>query len=284
MKFITEDELRYLYRKEPFTTYEAEPGTRLTPGARQFLLDRGVDMYDEKKKPPIIRDSLTQEVCCPSANPNHNGGGYGNPAQAAAPVPTPSSIPVSIPVSAPNHIPVPAPAAAPNPTPSVEPKMMKKCNWRTKMVKTKLASVEALFLKTEESLLGTDVMIAQSLSQLCKQFTDIRHMVEGKGTAMNLPCKEGYGITCENFSEDVDDCFEITEFHVHLEKGKQIIELHQLRCALREIEPVMLQAFEGNSAATGPCMDAIGKINQIINTVSQLICGAVGGQEWQRKM
>ena len=74
MKFITEDELRFLYRKEPFTTYEPEPGTRLTPGARQFLLDRGIDMYDEQKQGPIIRESLTQEICCPSANPNHNGG------------------------------------------------------------------------------------------------------------------------------------------------------------------------------------------------------------------
>ena len=74
MKFITEDELRYLYRKEPFTTYEPEPGTRLTPGARQFLLDRGIDLYDEPRANPIIRESLTQEICCPSANPNHNGG------------------------------------------------------------------------------------------------------------------------------------------------------------------------------------------------------------------
>ncbi len=30
-------------------------------------------------------------------------------------------------------------------------------------------------------------------------------------------------------------------------------------------------------------MDAIGKINQIINTVSQMICGAVGGKECQKK-
>ena len=74
MKFITEDELRYLYRKEPFTTYEPEPGTRLTPGARQFLLDRGIDLYDEPRANPIIRESLTQEICCPSANPNHNCG------------------------------------------------------------------------------------------------------------------------------------------------------------------------------------------------------------------
>ena len=84
MKFITEDELRYLYRKEPFTTYEPEPGTRLTPGARQFLLDRGIDLYDEPRANPIIRESLTQEICCPSANPNHNGGGK-KVEQAASP-------------------------------------------------------------------------------------------------------------------------------------------------------------------------------------------------------
>lgn len=270
MKFITEDELRFLYRKEPFTTYQPEPNTRLTPGARQFLLDRGIDMYDEKKKPPIIRESLTQEICCPSANPNHNGDGNKDeevPQQAAqAAAPEAASIPT------------------PTPAPSAEPRVVKKCNWRTKMVKTKLASVEALFLHTEEILLGGDVMLAQTLSRLTMQFTDIRHMIEGKGTAMNLPCKECSCITCENFSEDLEDCFEITEFHVHLEKGKEILALHQLRCALREIEPVMLQAFEGNDAAYGPCMDAIGKINQIINTVSQMICGAVGGKECQRKM
>ena len=252
MKFITEDELRYLYRKEPFTTYVPEPGTRLTPGARQFLLDRGVDMYDEEKKAPIIRESLTQEICCPSANPNHNGGGT-KTASAA-------------------------------PAVGGEHKVVKKCNWRTKMVKAKLCSVEAMFLKTEETLLQGDILMAQNLTRLCKQFSDIRHMVEGKGSAMNLPCKECSGMNCENFSEDLEDCFEITDFHVQLEKGREILALHQLRCALREIEPVMLQAFEGNDAAIGPCMDAIGKINQIINTISQMICGAVGGKECQRKM
>ena len=152
------------------------------------------------------------------------------------------------------------------------------------MVRTKLCSVEALFLKTEQILLESDILMAQNLTRLSKQFSDIRHMVEGKGNAMNLPCKECSGMNCENFSEDLEDCFEITDFHVQLEKGKEILALHQLRCALREIEPVMLQAFEGNDAAIGPCMDAIGKINQVINTVSQMICGAVGGKECQRKM
>ena len=265
MKFVTEDELRCLYRKEPFTTYIPEPGTRLTPGGRQFLLDRGVDMYDETKKAPIIRESLTQEICCPSANPNHNAVGAKEANDVAAVAATVATA-VNAAVTDGEH------------------KVAKKCNWRTKMVKTKLCSVEALFLKTEEILLEHDILLAQHLTRLCKQFSDIRHMVEGKGSAMNLPCKECSGMNCENFSEDMEDCFEITDFHVQLEKGKEILALHQLRCALREIEPVMLQAFEGNEAAIGPCMDAIGKINQIINSLSQMICGAVGGKECQRKM
>ena len=152
------------------------------------------------------------------------------------------------------------------------------------MVKTKFASVEAMFLVTEETLLQSDVLMAQNLTRLSKQFSDIRHMVEGKGRAMNLPCKECSGINCENFSEDMEDCCEITDFHVQLVKGKEILALHRLRCVLREIEPVMLQAFEGNDAAIGPCMDAIGKVNQIINTISQMICAAVGGKECQRRM
>ena len=264
MKFITEDELRYLYRKEPFTTYKPEPGTRLTPGGRQFLLDRGIDMYDEQKSTPIIRESLTQEICCPSANPGHNYPKKTEETQEAPPEQPAATV---------------AAAAAP-----AAPKVPKKCNWRTKMVRTKLCSVDALFLKTEQLLLENDILMAQNLSRLGKQFSDIRHMVEGKGIATNMPCKECSGIKCENFSEDLEDCFEITDFHVQLENGKEILALHQLRCALREIEPAMLQAFEGNDAAIEPCMDAIGKINQIINTVSQMICGAVGGKECQRRM
>lgn len=46
MKFITEEDLRDLYKRQPFTNYDLQPGERLTPGARQFLVDRGIDMYD----------------------------------------------------------------------------------------------------------------------------------------------------------------------------------------------------------------------------------------------
>ena len=42
MKFITEIELRDLYKKEPFATYLLQPDTKITPGARQFLVDRRI--------------------------------------------------------------------------------------------------------------------------------------------------------------------------------------------------------------------------------------------------
>lgn len=53
MKFITEEDLRDLYKKQPLTDYD--PAREwLTPGARQFLVDRGVDMYD-RNDPMLCR-------------------------------------------------------------------------------------------------------------------------------------------------------------------------------------------------------------------------------------
>lgn len=45
MKFITEEDLRTIYKDKPFTSYEVETGTRLTPGARQFLQDRHIAVF-----------------------------------------------------------------------------------------------------------------------------------------------------------------------------------------------------------------------------------------------
>ncbi|WP_143320274.1 hypothetical protein [Clostridium sp. HBUAS56010] len=46
MKFITEDDLRILFKKEPFTVYDLSEGVRLTPGARQFLVDKKIAFQD----------------------------------------------------------------------------------------------------------------------------------------------------------------------------------------------------------------------------------------------
>ncbi|GAB6158178.1 hypothetical protein JCM39194_13780 [Desulfotomaculum varum] len=50
MKFITEMELRELYKREPFTSFVLEPGTRITPGARQFLVDKRVTLVQAQQQ------------------------------------------------------------------------------------------------------------------------------------------------------------------------------------------------------------------------------------------
>ena len=45
MKFITEDDLRTIYRDKPFSSYDIGPDSRLTPGARQFLQDRQINVF-----------------------------------------------------------------------------------------------------------------------------------------------------------------------------------------------------------------------------------------------
>ena len=61
MKFITEEDLRDLYKKQPFMDYDLKPGERLTPGARQFLLDRGINLYDESFSVPGEKKAETSQ-------------------------------------------------------------------------------------------------------------------------------------------------------------------------------------------------------------------------------
>lgn len=46
MKFITERDLRAQFHEQPFTDYRIEEGSRLTPGARQFLSDRRIHILE----------------------------------------------------------------------------------------------------------------------------------------------------------------------------------------------------------------------------------------------
>ncbi|QHI71557.1 ethanolamine utilization protein [Aminipila terrae] len=235
MKFITEEDLRDLYRREPFTTYEMEPGTRLTPGARQFLADRGINMFDDQ---PFIR----KFVVTTSEDVTN--------AEAEAKKP--------------------------------EALQEKQIDWKHKKLYCKMKSMEALFLSTGQELLSKDVFLAQSVINLGKQFAGVRAFAEGKGLGEIVCCQECSGMNGDNFCKDIEDCFEITEFHMQLEKGKEILNLHKLRCALREVEPVVMEVYEGNESETKLCEEITGKVNRIINALSQMICSAVGGKECQR--
>lgn len=70
MKFITEMELRDLYKTEPFATYVLEPDTKITPGARQFLVDRRVTLVqaqcsdDKKSNPSESKQAQQGEKWC----------------------------------------------------------------------------------------------------------------------------------------------------------------------------------------------------------------------------
>jgi len=224
MKFITEEDLRDLFRKEPFTTYEIKAGERLTPGGRQFLLDRGIKMVD---------GGLSIEKGNEDVKKQHS---------------------------------------------DIETRN----NLKKKLFYTKMKSIEALFLITAEELLSRDVFLAQSVINLGKQFSNIKSDLD-KDTVETFCCKECTGIKVDNVYDDLDDCFEITEFHIQLEKGRDIIILHRLRCALREIEPFVLELFEDNDSENEFCKGVIGKVNQSINTLSQMICSIFGGKRCQRE-
>ena len=224
MIFITEDDLRDLYRYEPFTEYEVEPGTRITPGARQFLADRQIVLYDaenpRKKKEPE-KDVLS----------------------------------------------------------SPEPVKKELCG---KLLNSRINSVEALFLLIAEELLGRDILLTQKIISLKKSFSDIKHSLNEGKSCEPLACEACTGICEANFSENLGDCFEITEFHIQLAKGKEIINLHRLRCALRELQLELPAFFQDRSEEIKQCEEVTGKMNQIVNTISQLICYAAGGEKCQR--
>ena len=48
MRFITEMELRDLYKREPFAIYILRADTKITPGARQFLVDKRVKLEPDR--------------------------------------------------------------------------------------------------------------------------------------------------------------------------------------------------------------------------------------------
>jgi len=223
MKFITEGDLRDLYKIEPFTAYDLESNARLTPGARQYLTDRGINMLNGASGTRTVKAKKSAEL--------------------------PES----------------------------------KNNWKKLRLYSLLKSIDALFLLTVEELLSRDVCLAQITLKLNRQFSCIKNTVKNNSTVENLSCSECTGINENNFSDSLEDCFEITDFHMQLEKGREILILHRLRCALQEIEPVAQELSCSSEDEKKLFEEIVCKVNQIINSLSQLICSAVGGEKCQRK-
>ncbi|MCI7678754.1 MAG: cobalamin adenosyltransferase [Clostridiales bacterium] len=217
MKFITEDDLRDIYRKDPFTSYEIQPGARLTPGARQFLQDRQINVF---------ADGTAMHV------------GDGVVAGREPGVGTPDLL-------------------------------------KDRRLGVCLKSAEALFLLTASELMELDVVLAQEVLQLGRKFEEIKYMAKEGKTFEPVPFRTCEGMTAETFCCDIGDCFDITEFHMQTEKGRQILLLHRLRCELYEVQVTVMEVRCTNKAVTE-------RLNQIINYISQLICKAFGGGECLR--
>jgi ethanolamine utilization cobalamin adenosyltransferase len=229
MKFITEEYLRDLHRKEPFDTYKLQQGQRLTPGAVQYLSDRRIKMNDDALKSnknvsksnqaETIKEALKETV---NNNSNLN-----------------------------------------------------------KKLCYKLKSMEAVFLVTGREILKDDIILAQNVINLGKKISNIRNVVNGEGVLETIHCKECTFMNSSNFTTELEDCFEITEFHMQLEKSNAILKMHTLRCVLGELQFEITENFKSNDEILKNRI--IENVNSIINSLSQLICLAVGGEECQRK-
>jgi ethanolamine utilization cobalamin adenosyltransferase len=252
MKFVTEMELRDSYGREPYAAYIIEKDTRLTPGARQFLIDRGVEIIDKCAQP--IKATNTGAAVKPA---------------------------IATPVSgrlASGHVPTSEEKAA-----SAAAGKLPMKNWRFAKLHGTLIWAEAEFLRAEEELLASDIMLAQKVTELGKQFRAIRAAAENGGDVGALDIKSCAGMDAGEFKADLGDCFEITEFHAQLPNGRTIVSLFSLRAALRQIEPVVYEYCEGGGADEGRCSLILSRTSEIINVVTQLIHEAVGGRECLRK-
>ena len=223
MKYITEEDLRTIYKGTPFTSYEIETGTRLTPGARQFLQDRHIAVYSEDGTAMHEGDGI---VVGQYRNGRSNGNGT--------------------------------------------PDLLNK-----KRLEASLKSTYAMFLQTASELLDKDPVLAEKVLELGANFNDIKQMHEEGRSFPAIAFTPGCGITEENFSSEVEESFELTGFHIQFAKGKEILLLHRLRCALYEFRVVLLEVHCTNKEIPE-------RVNQIINRLHQMVSIAFGGPECQR--
>ncbi|MGI6206307.1 MAG: hypothetical protein ACOYJI_06780 [Anaerovoracaceae bacterium] len=313
MKFITESELRDIYRIHPFTTYEAEPGSRLTPGARQFLADRGIKSFDDaarnngvkghyyndsddelKTAAQVIKQQLDENaeklnkprrvpvITIQGEDPIEIGSVKSfteeedettSPGDDGKPAAGSSSAEME--KTAPGDI---ADSAAQSPgsvaaEPAATGSECQPCEDKRLLLMFK--QVKADFLLAGQELLKLNVLLDQSLMTLCEQLTAITKALQ-KGSALpqDLDPELGGFSNAAEFSREQKDPFEVTSFHMQLPNGREILLLNKLRCSMQLLaEEVNEKAAEDRAEY----MVVSAKLNQIINTISHLISNEIGG-------
>jgi hypothetical protein len=222
MRFVTEEELRDEYKGAPFSSYTPKDGTRLTPGARQFLMDRGLLDYEDE-------------------------------------------------------LPFPAPAGAVSPAkPTAKPASS---DADSKRFYAALEDAKIRFYRAGIELSGfADIAISQRITALGTQLARLK---TGADISHDLGFAACTGIKSDNFSDLLEDCFEIGEFHVQGENGRVIVTLHGLRTGLR-----LLELSLNGLCLKGSCDEtrnaAVRGVHEIINILSRMICAAFGSQVCQK--
>lgn len=223
MKFITEMELRDLYNKEPFATYVLESDTRITPGARQFLVDRRITLVQAQ----------------------NSGSNKSN---------------------------------------TTQPKQkLRQENWCSLRLRARMDYLESIFLLTAAELFHSGAaVLSEEVMALVKCFRNLRKAEQEQIAPDKI---QFWGWSEEeiiNRSQNIEKLYGISEFHVGLENGKEIALLNHLRASLREVEPIILEAYWHEEKQVCSRQDLIDKINLIINLLCMMMWKCLGGQKCNR--
>ena len=220
MLFITESDLRDQFKLQPITKFKLPPDTKLTPGARQFLLDRGVDLYDEIQNSDSFKGKKQKDE-------------------------------------------------------KVQEKSLKISSRLSS--KLKLLHSETLLCAT--NFIGGDIVIIQDISKVSRFVLGILKYIECGIMTENLEYKVCEHINEVNFDEELSDCFEINDFYVQVENGKDIITLYRLKMLYRNFyEELEDYQFESEEVKT----NVKKYMCQVINTLSRLICTIHGSKKCQK--
>ena len=197
MRFITEEDLRQRFRRERFTEYEPEAGTRLTPGARQFLSDRGIRLTETEN----------------GVRPGNGQTGFGKKEAG-------SSL---------KQNEQPRETEAEERSQGAHPAEELPC-WQLE-----LGNLQADFLQAGLDLQREDVLVSKEIFELERNLARLasgEEMAEGE-RRWEMLCP---AIGPENCRKCLADCFEITGFHAQSPNGRVVIRLHVLRSRLRKLE------------------------------------------------
>lgn len=251
MRFITEEDLRARYKNEHFTSYRLEPGTRLTPGARQYLSDLGIRMPEEEQgyKKRFFTSFTSEKKTGQKATDEKKMEQSASKTQESA---------------------VAGAETGTSGTSFTSPCVDGSQEWQYG-----LKSMQARFLETGIDLLAIDVLIAQEIFELERVLSEIgRDEAEKEKAGIGWEDEKKIwrtcsGISAERAGEAMPDCFEVTGFHAQSPRGREIVKLHILRCKLREFA-IHLPDEKKRTA------------NQVINRLSQMICQTFGGKICQK--